>query len=509
MGKRYTRQQFLGAAGAGAAGVAILGLSGCGPQEGSRAGGQQGGARVADTPGTRQGGVHTFRSRPNLRPPVVEVTKSARGTASGHLLVAAKNGVGGEEHPSQDGLMILDGDGQPVWLLPVHGDEDAMDFRVQSYRGEPVLTWWQGVHEGWGQGEYLIYDSSYREIARFGAGNGYAGDHHEFFITDRDTALIGIYSEVPMDLSSLGGAANGAVMEGVVQEIDIGTGEVIFEWHSLDHVSPEESYDEISPDPADAFDYFHLNSVEVDGDKNLIIGARRTSAAYKVDRQSGEVIWRLGGKKSDFEMGDGARFAYQHDIRRQPDGTITIFDNRGENMGQPSRGIVLELGEEAMRATLLREYVHPDKVFGIFQGNMQLLENSNAFIGWGSAPRLSEFSRDGRLIFDARFPAEVETYRAYRSLWEGHPSEDPAIAVDRDEGAEVTVYASWNGSTGVAEWEVLAGSDPNEARSIGTAPRQGFETTIPIQTDEPRISVRAKDSSGRVLGSVSGALGRL
>lgn len=510
MSKRYTRQQFLGVVSAGAAGIAILGLPGCGPDENSQTGAQsESSVRAGSAADAQQGKVQSFRSRPDLRPPKIEVTKSARGTASGHIFVAAKNGVGGEEHPSQDGPMILDGDGQPVWLLPVLGEEDAMDFRVQSYRGEPVLTWWQGVHEGWGQGEYLIYDNSYQEIARFGAGNGYAGDHHEFFITARDTALIGIYSEVPMDLSPLGGPVEGAVMEGVVQEIEIETGAVLFEWHSLDHVSPEESYDEVSPDLDSALDYFHFNSIEVDNDENLIISARRTSAAYKVDRQTGEVIWRLSGKNSDFEMREEARFAYQHDVRRQLDGTITVFDNRGEEMNEPSRGLVLELDEEAMQATLLREYIHPDEVFGIYQGNLQILENGNAFIGWGSAPYISEFSRDGRLLFDARFPEEVESYRAYRSQWTGRPDEDPAIAVERGDRDEIKVYASWNGSTEVSEWEVLAGPDPDEAQSIGTAPREGFETAITIQTEEPYISVRAKDRSGRILGNVRSALSRL
>lgn len=511
MSKRYTRQQFLGALGASAAGVASFALPGCGPEENSGAGAQQSESAVqaANATGAHPGTVQSFRSRPDLTPPKIEVTKSARGTASGHLFVAAKNGVGGEEHPSQDGPMILDGDGQPVWLLPVLGEEDAMDFRVQRYRGEPVLTWWQGVHEGWGQGEYLVYDRSYREIARFGAVGGYAGDHHEFVVTARDTALIGIYSEVPMDLSPLGGPVNGAVMEGVVQEIEIETGAVLFEWHSLDHVSPEESYDKVSPNPEEVFDYFHLNSIEVDNDENLIIAGRRMSAAYKVDRGTGEVIWRLGGKNSDFEMGIDTRFAYQHDVRRQPDGTISIFDNRGEEMHEPSRGIVLALDEEAMQVTLLHEYIHPGEVFGIFQGNLQILVNGNAFIGWGSAPYISEFSSDGRLLFEARFPEEVESYRAYRSQWTGRPEEAPAFAVERGARDEIKVYVSWNGSTEVSEWEVLAGPDSEAVQFIGAAPRQGFETAINVQTDKPYISVKAKDRSGRVLGSVGSALGRI
>jgi hypothetical protein len=247
------------------------------------------------------------------------------------------------------------------------------------------------------------------------------------------------------------------------------------------------------------FDYFHINSVDVDDDDNLLISSRKTSAVFKIDRQTGEVIWRLGGKKSDFEMGENAQFVYQHDARRQPDGAVTLFDNRDEINAEPSRGIVLELDETATTATLVREYLHPEGVFGIFQGNMQVLDNGNVFIGWGSAPYISEFSRDGRLLFDAQFPAEVESYRAYHSPWIGRPDESPAIAVES--GDEATVYVSWNGATEVANWQVLAGSGPDKLEPAGFVPRTGFETAILVNTTEPYVAVQGRSSSNRVLGA--------
>ncbi len=498
LSKEYTRRKFLGTMGAGVAGAALLGLAGCETAESVR----QGGVRASPSAAPR-GGVRSFRSRPDLRPPTVEVYTPARGVADGYVFVAAKNGPG-EEHPSQDGPMILGNDGNPVWLRPVlDEEEDAMDFKAQRYRGEPVLTWWQGVHGGWGQGEFFVLDESYREVARIRAGNGYAADHHEFIITDRGTALIGIYGEEQRDLSDLGGPAELAVMEGVVQEIDIETGEVVFEWHSLDHVGFDESYYEISPEMEGPFDYFHINSIAVDDDGNLLVSARRTATVYKIDRETGDVIWRLGGKQSDFEMGEGARFFFQHDARRQAGGAVTIFDNRSEDMDEPSRAIVLDLDEEAMEATLSREYVHPDEMFAIYQANIQTLPNTNVFIGWGSAPYISEFSRDGRLLFDARFPPEAESYRAFRSPWVGRPKEDPAIAVEPGDGDEVTVYASYNGATEVAEWEMLAGPSPDRMEPIGSIPRDGFETVATARTAEPYVGARAKDRSGKVLGAAS------
>ena len=120
------------------------------------------------------------------------------------------------------------------------------------------------------------------------------------------------------------------MLDGIVQEVDIETGEVLFEWHSLDHVGLEESYYQSVAGPQDwAFDYFHINSIDPNPDGYLTISARRTSAVYKVDRKTGEVVWRLGGKNSDFEMGPGTRTDWQHDARRHPDDNITIFDNAG------------------------------------------------------------------------------------------------------------------------------------------------------------------------------------
>src|ERR671910_1454331 len=338
----FTRRRFLQAVAGGASWVALGGILGCEPAPRAR-------ARAASAPA---GQAWNFRSRPDLHPPVIQVTKQARDTAPGYIFIAPKNGPE-EAGPGQDGCMILGNDGQPVWLrLLQNEDMDVMNFKAQTYKGETVLTWWEGYHTGYGQGEYVILDSSYRELARFRAGNGYEGDHHEFFITPEDTALITIYSKVQRDLSSVGGPADGVVLDGIVQEIDIETGEVLFEWHSLDHIGLEESLYEPPPDLNAAFDYFHINSIDPIPGGYLIISARRTCAVYKVDRKTGEVVWRLGGEQSDFDMGYGTRTDWQHHARRQPDGTITIFDNGGIQKDVQSRGIVGGGEEKEISATL-------------------------------------------------------------------------------------------------------------------------------------------------------------
>ena len=502
LGTRFTRRRFLSAASAGAAYLALAGTVGCEPSERSSKAETSRTPKVKPLPGVPHppaGGVWDFRSRPDFHPPAVEVTTEAHeDTAPGYVFIAPEKGGAGK-----GGSMIIDDLGQVVWFHPLRGPYGrTMNFETQTYQGRDVLTWGQTP------GEYLIFDGSYREIARFGAANGYNGDHHEFLISPQDTALITIYNAVPRDLTSVGGSKDSVAMQGIVQELDILTGEVLFEWRSLDHVALEETYVTPSEDHYPGIDYFHLNSIDVEPDNNLLISARETSAVYKIDRKSGEVIWRLGGKKSDFEMGPGTRFAFQHDARRLPDGTISIFDNGSlvfEN-GTPraveeSRAIVLKLDEEKMRASLVREYTHPDKQYADAAGNMQVLPNGNVFVGWGRGLAISEFSKDGEFLFDFTVSPEHKSYRAFRFPWSGQPSEQPAAAAERTSEDELEVYASWNGATDVATWEVLGGSSPGRLESLGSTPRDGFETAMLVQTSDLYVAVQARHHSGRVLGT--------
>jgi Arylsulfotransferase (ASST) len=485
LGARHTRREFIRAAGAGAVGTVVLGALGCKPADWI--------STIASS--GRAGSTQSYRSRPDLGPPVVGVNvRASDGVAPGYVFVGPKKGEG------QDGPMIVDDEGRLVWFAK---DRYVCDFKAQTYRGEPVLTWWQGgIVAGHGVGEYVIFDSSYREVRRVTAGNGYRGDLHEFSITPRDTALVTIYAETKTDLSMVGGPKDGPVWNGIAQEIDLETGEVLFEWRSLDHVGVEESYRGAPEDRSVALDYFHINSIEVDPDGDFLIDAKGTSAVYKVDRETGEVLWRLGGKRSDFEMGPGTRFAYQHDARRQRDGTITIFDNGASpQVHEQSRGIVLDLDTDAMKATLVREYTHPHKPLSTSQGNLQALPNGNVFVGWGSEPFVSEYSEDGELLFDAELAGENQSYRAFRLPWSGRPDEAPAVAAEKGSGDEVTVYASWNGATEVVTWRVLAGADPGGLEPLGSGPRKGFETALSVRTKEPYVAVRAEDGSGRVLGT--------
>jgi Arylsulfotransferase (ASST) len=447
------------------------------------------------------GEVQGFRSRPDLRPPTVSVTMKSAAVAAGEEFVAPYSG------PGQAGPMILDQSGGLVWFKPLPTYTSAANFEVQEYDGEPVLTWWQGVISvhGFGRGEDLIADESYTDVAHVKAGNGYDADLHDFQLTRQGTALITVYDPVLCNLSAIGGPARGAVTDGVLQEVDVRTGLVMFQWSSLDHVGLNESYEPVrNSTTSSPFDFFHINSINVDQDGSLLISARNTWAVYDLDARSGKIIWRLGGRRSTFALGPGARTAWQHDPRELADGSISIFDNGASPaVHHQSRGIVLDIDPQHRRATLLSQLTSPSPLLAESQGNMQALANGDWFLGWGQVPDFSEFGASGQLLFDAHLPAHDQSYRSFRFLWTGTPAHPPLFAVAPDAHGLGTVYASWNGATLVAGWRVLAGPTPASLTPVAQVARSGFETAIALPPGivGPYLTVQALDATGAVIGS--------
>ncbi len=454
-------------------------------------------SRVTDDPEVPP---HAFRSRPDLRPPVMEITVPADGVAEGHITLSTRVEDG------QAGATILDNSGEFIWFNPPANDLDEHhDVRVQEYQGEPVITYVEGNGpRGYRLGHFVMLDNSYQPVKTFQIGNGLTGgDLHEFLLTQEGTALVGCYHPVRWDLSSVGGPQNGTVLDAVVQEMDLETGRVLFEWHSLDDIAVDESYTD-APEEADAaYDYIHYNSAGITPDGDVIVSGRHTHAIYTIDRDTGDLVWRLNGKQSDFEMGEGSPFSYQHDARVLPGGEVTLFDNaaNGPNADVQSRGLVLELDMDAMTATLAREYVHPEGIVSGSQANLQTLPNGNAFVGWGSAPDFSEFTEDGELVFNGRFPEGGTSYRAYRFPWSGQPVDPPDLAAEISAEGEATVYVSWNGATEVETWQILAGPDAQQLQPVGSVSRTGFETAIVVETTEPYVAAQALDGDNNALGT--------
>lgn len=486
-----------------------------------------------------------FLSRPDLLPPRVMLAEGPAwsdeyGRSEEFTFLTPNYG---SETPS-DGAVILDAHGELVWMSPtreeVKGDEH-FDLRVQRYRGEPVLTVYRGTSDqGRGDGEFIVLDQAYREIARVTTGGALGpgqADFHDSTITPEGTMLIGAYVVTPADLSAVGGLRDGYVEDAVIQEVDIATGEVRFEWSALDHVPlaetmldfgqeqvelAEEAAEEGTEVPElgsedEPFDYFHINSIAEDHDGALLVSARHTNAIYRVERETGEVDWTLGGSAGDFRMGEGASFAWQHDARRAPDGTLTLLDNHagGRPDDASSRGLRLVLDERAMTAEVATEYLPPAERMASSMANAQQLPDGNMHIGWGARPSYSEYTPGGELIYDVChgdecYGEEYEggggSYRAYKFAWEGRPASEPDVVV-RQDGGERVAYVSWNGATEVAAWRLLTGEDADDTTAQATVDRDGFETALPVPGEDPYIAVEALDRDGQVLGSSSPADG--
>jgi Arylsulfotransferase (ASST) len=453
--------------------------------------------------------IQSFQSDRSLHPPVVTVHQAATAaSAPGYLFATPFIG------PGQYGPMIFDDGGKLVWFDALPAGEDAADLRTQIYRGKTDLTWWQGktFNFGFGYGVNVIANANYKTVAIIKAGNGLQADEHEFLLTPQGQAFVLAYSPVTTNLSSAGGPASGIALDGVIQEIDPHTGLVMWEWHSLGHVDVSESYSKLPGNAANPFDYFHLNSLDVDARGNILISARNTWALYEINAHTGAVSWRLGGKKTTFALDPGVQFAWQHNAVFLPNGAISVFDDEGApTIKAPSRGETIKLDTAAKTATLVSQFIRaPTPLTTSSQGNLQSLPGGRWMVGWGGLPNFTEFNAAGEVIFDAQLPnatfssgapAGEFSYRVYREPWSAQPTAyGPAIVAKTSPGV-TAVYASWNGATNVASWELLTGTTAAHLTPTGaTTPRSGFETTIPAPA-AAFYEVRALSASGKVLAS--------
>lgn len=434
------------------------------------------------------GPTQHFRSEPTLHPPVVTVT-SDPDRRSGDIFAGVLFG-------HQGGPMILGAKGQLVWFLPGH---ETANFALQHYGGQPVLTWWQNLGSAT---EDVIMDSSYRTVAVVHGGDGLQPDAHEFQITPQGTALLSAVKIDHADLTSVGGPRNGWVLDDVVQEIDIRTGRLVWEWHSVGHVPLSASY---APAPHTSFplyDYFHLNSIQQLANGNLLISARDTWGVYEVSRRTGRIIWTLGGKYSSFHMARGTGFEWQHDARLHGH-TLSVFDDADTPQEEfQSSAKLLRLDTTGRMVSLIRRFTHFPPVLTPEMGSVQTLPDGNIFVGWGSDPQFSEYTPSGRQIFNGSAPPGVTFYRVFRFPWVGRPRTRPAMALSPAADGRMRVYASWNGATLVTGWRVLGGSSPHGLKPLGPpVARRGFETAIEVQSQPRYFAVQALGRGGRVLST--------
>jgi EmrB/QacA subfamily drug resistance transporter len=460
-------------------------------------------------------GAYSFVTEPALHPPQIRNTQraSAGQLAPGYIFTANFYDLNEPPIAGQSGPLILDRNLQPVWFQPVPEDVVASNLSLQSYEGKPALAWWQGRVTNTGAtetGEDVVVNRHYQTVARLKATGGWVLTLHEFTISGED-AWVTANKNIPMDLSKYGGAYNGALIDSAVQEYNLKTGKLLRNWDALDHIPLSESQASL-PTNGFPWDAYHVNSIDLAGGGSFLVSMRDTWAAYMVNAAGG-IEWTLGGKRSSFELGPGAAFQWQHDVRLQGGGDtnlkVSLFDDHCcqltgggtyVNPTAPSRALVLRLDQQARTATLVAQYGRNSGYDSDYMGDTQPLPNGNVFVGRGSEPYFSEYSQSGKLLFEGELPGPDLTYRATLEPWVGLPLSPPAAAA-RQTGGKTTVYASWNGATAVASWRVLAGADGGRLSAVATAARSGFETAIALPQSYGSFEVQALNSAGVVIGT--------
>jgi hypothetical protein len=457
--------------------------------------------------------THSFVTHPSFHVPWITVSGRDGDITSGHIFLNVQNST-------QNAVYMTNGKGQIQWYHPTASrgaGPAARMTRVETYNGQRVITYWQGRYlcpPCGGRGEGVILNSSYKRIQTVQAGDGYkqqGTDLHEFTLGhegSKATAFVQIWSPVQANLTSVGGPTNGTVYDWIIQEIDIATNKVIWEWHALKHVPISASHAPyVTGQP---YDYFHLNSIQQLPDGRILISGHNTWAVYSIEKKTGKIAWQVGGKRSTFRVGKRARFYWQHHAALHGHGLLTVFDDGAYYQKIEPQSRALEIHLSGGRATLIHAYTHSPPVTATAAGSVQLLPNHNVLVDWGSASYFSEYTPSGRQIFSDGFLHPIESYRAYRQPWIGNPPWPPAIAVRRTSTAHhFNVYASWNGATLVDRWRVLAEpSSTGQFKPLKTVPWSSFETRVPVSSQNTYFEVQALGKNGKPLPGGTSAVVR-
>jgi hypothetical protein len=440
--------------------------------------------------------IQHYLTAPSLTPSTLHITKQAApGAAPGYLFLAPYQGLGAP------GPMIAEQDGGLVWFHPLPAQQSATNFSLQQYQGRPVLAWWQGriLELGFGQGEDVLYNTSYQPVATIRAGNGYRADLHVLRVTPEGTAWIDAFDPVDMNLTSVHGSANGVLSDAVVQEIDIKTGLVMWEWHALGHIAIADSKNGV-PDSSYPWDYAHINAVEPGPSGDVLMSFRNIWAVEDIDMHSGGLRWRLGGPHSSFQMGPGTHFYWQHDAEFQPGGLVSVFDNGSTPPKEKqSRGLLLDPNLHTHRATLVKQFINPYRtLLASSQGDTFSLPGGDWLLGYGGLPNFTEFDSAGHVLLDGTLGRNVQSFKVLLYPWSAHAPGSPSVAVSSAAGA-LHVSVSWNGATEVASWRVSAGASATALAPVATAARTGFQTTITVPA-APYVDVQALNAAGAVIG---------
>jgi hypothetical protein len=452
-----------------------------------------------------------FVTEPELRPPKITITTpdtKLEGDIFTDPIPAPEIHPGEKkllefEPVGPNGLMILNPEGKLLYWHQLK-EEAASVFERVTYEGKPALAWWQGkvTEAAYGLGEGVIVNASYEPVAYVKAGNGQHADIHELYVTPEGQAYI--IAVEPVCLPECD-EEHVPLLDDEIQEIDIKTGLVMWSWNALGHVPVANT--EAAPTNG-VFDPYHMNSIQAISGNRVVISMRDTSGIYEVDQATGNVLWEISPKHNTFELGKGVLFHFQHDARLEGRKLqyLNLFDDEaGPPVYGPGKGLVLRLTGTSVK--LVHIYATPkNKILSVAEGGMQVLPHGEAIVSFGATQYIEEFSKrgpkkTGKLLFEMQLPKGDGTYRAMRFPWSATPHTKPAIVAKRESPNEVAVYASWNGATEVAKWEVLAGEEATALSPVTTAAWSGFETRIPISSTDKVFEVKALNKEGKVLAT--------
>ena len=412
--------------------------------------------------------------------PEITVSIPASGTAEGLIFLSTFYFDLRNQVPSQPYLLILDNTGEPVFYRKMPVGNPLIDFKPQP---DGTLT-----YADFQNNQIYVLDNTYTLVRTITAKNGFKADNHEVLVLPDGNVLYMIYDARTVDMSAIapGGLPNATVLGLVLQEQDP-AGNVTFEWQSWDHIPITDTNQDLT---LPVIDYAHGNSIDVDSDGNLLVSSRHLDEVTKINHQTGEIMWRLGGKANQFTfLNDSRPFIKQHSARRLDNGHLLLFDNGDGQLGDDpattpgrySRAAEYALDEVNLTATLVWEYRNTPDTYSFAMGNAQRLPNGNTFIGWGSTyPTLSEVMPGGAKAFELTLGVGPQpniplvSYRAFRFPWQGLPTEPPVLMPQAENGATV-LYYSWNGATNIASYRVEAANTPEAGQTIATQDKSGFE----------------------------------
>ncbi|KAJ5082014.1 hypothetical protein N7532_011057 [Penicillium argentinense] len=471
----------------------------------------------------------SFITRPELKAPkfIVNASQSDQISPGFWFVTPYKNSTPDYQtsrwEPCQVGPHIFDNSGELVWSgACMFENRNAFDFKTVDIGGETHLSLVLGYREKpYMKGKGVILNQNYEITNELSTSDDFDDfNFHEFTVSGQELSALHLRESMIFHnyTDDAGIRKELWSVHGGFREIDIQSGDTIFRWDSVGKVKHDESskHWERRNKTTLVWDFMHINAVDKNKEGDYLVSVRHTDTIYKVSGKDGSIIWRLGGRYSDF-ISD-FRFSRQHHTRwlstNETHATISFLDNASDlefQIANVSSGFIVSLHTAAspMTATLIERYDRPDESLTRLRGSVQILPNDNVLVSWSKQGYMSEFTRRGRSIMDASFASKrFNTYRAFKSNFTGFPSEQPVLkAFTYGVGASSAVtiaFVSWNGATEVRSWNFYDGSTQASIEApVGNIKKDGFETLFTFNGLLENVWAEALDADGRSLGKTS------